>query len=202
MDDLVLRGMAKWPNVPAVYGWLSLDRRGQWLIKGERIPNPLVTEFIGRNYARDERGCWYFQNGPQRVFVSLEYAPFVLRTVNAENDPLALRTHNGKAVTRVNGVWVDEGGVVLVDNEHGVGTVHDRDLERLVPCLVDSGARPVDEAALDVLMEALERGQPSALWLSFGSSKLKIEPIVSGDVPKRFRFVAQPEPPAGEEVCR
>ncbi len=202
MDDLVLRGMAKWPNVPAVYGWLSLDRRGQWLIKGERIPNPLVTEFIGRNYARDERGCWYFQNGPQRVFVSLEYAPFVLRTVNAENDPLALRTHNGKAVTRVNGVWVDEGGVVLVDNEHGVGTVHDRDLERLVPCLVDSGARPVDEAALDVLMEALERGQPSALWLSFGGSKLKIEPIVSGDVPKRFRFVAQPEPPAGEEVCR
>ena len=202
MDEIVLRGMAKWPNVPAVYGWLSLDRRGQWLIKGERIPNPLVTEFIGRNYARDERGCWYFQNGPQRVFVSLEYAPFVLRTVNAESDPLALRTHNGKAVTRVNGVWVDDGGVVLVDNEHGVGTVHDRDLERLVPCLVDSGARPVDEAALDGLMEALERGRPAALWLNFGDAKLKIEPIASGDVPKRFRFVAQPEPPAGEEVCR
>ena len=202
MDEIVLRGMAKWPNVPAVYGWLGLDRRGQWLIKGERIPNPLVTEFIGRNYARDERGCWYFQNGPQRVFVGLEYAPFVLRTVNAEGDPLALRTHNGKAVTRVNGVWVDEGGVVLVDNEHGLGTVHDRDLERLVPCLVDSGARPVDEAALDALMEALERGQPAALWLSFGGAKLKIEPIASGDVPKRFRFVAQPEPPAGEEVCR
>jgi hypothetical protein len=194
--------MAKWPNVPAVYGWLGLDRRGQWLIKGERIPNPLVTEFIGRNYARDERGCWYFQNGPQRVFVSLDYAPFVLRTVNAESDPLELRTHNGKAVTRVNGVWVDEGGVVLVENEHGVGTVHDRDLERLVPCLVDAGARPVEEAALDGLMEALEHGRPAALWLSFGGSRLKIEPIASGDVPKRFRFVAQPEPPAGEEVCR
>jgi DUF2946 family protein len=202
MDEIVLRGMAKWPDVPAVYGWLGLDRRGQWLIKGERIPNPLVTEFIGRNYARDGRGCWYFQNGPQRVFVVLEYAPFVLRTVNRESDPLELRTHNGKAVTRVNGVWVDEGGVVLVDSEHGVGTVHDRDLERLVPCLVDAGARPVDEAALDGLMEALERGRPAALWLSFGGSKLKINPIVSGDVPKRFRFVAQPEPPPGEEVCR
>lgn len=202
MDEIVVRGMAKWPNVPAVYGWLGLDRRGQWLIKGERIPNPLVTEFIGRNYARDERGCWYFQNGPQRVFVSLGYAPFVLRTVNAESAPLELRTHNGKAVTRVNGVWVDEGGVVLVDNEHGVGTVHDRDLERLVPCLVDAAARPVDEAALDSLMQALERGQPAALWLSCGGSKLKIEPIASGEVPTRFRFVTQPEPPTGEEVCR
>ena len=27
MDDAVLRSMAKWPNVPDVYGWLSLDRR-------------------------------------------------------------------------------------------------------------------------------------------------------------------------------
>jgi hypothetical protein len=202
MDDLVLRGMAKWPNVPAVYGWLGLDRRGQWLIKGERIPNPLVTEFIGRNYARDERGCWYFQNGPQRVFVNLEYAPFVLRTVNRDGESLELRTHNGMPVARVNGVWVDEGGVVLVDNEHGVGTVHDRDLERLVPCLVDAGARPVDESALDGLMEALEHGQPAALWLGVGGSKVKIEPIASGDVARRFSFVARPEPPAGEEVCR
>jgi hypothetical protein len=202
MDEIVLRGMAKWPNVPAVYGWLSLDRRGQWLIKGERIPNPLVTEFIGRNYARDERGCWYFQNGPQRVFVSLEYAPFVLRTVNAERDPLELRTHNGKPVTQATGVWVDEGGVVLVDTEHGAGTVHDRDLERLVPWLVDSGGRPVDEAALDGLMEALEGGRAAALWLSFGGSPLKVEPVASSEVSQRFHFVAQPEPPTGEEVCR
>ena len=82
MDDIVLRGMAKWPNVPAVYGWLSLDRRGQWLLQGERISNPTVTAFIGRNYERDERGCWFFQNGPQRVFVQLDYAPLVLRVVD------------------------------------------------------------------------------------------------------------------------
>jgi hypothetical protein len=194
--------MAKWPNVPAVYGWLSLDRRGQWLIKGERIPNPLVTEFIGRNYARDERGCWYFQNGPQRVFVNLEYAPFVLRAVNAESDPLALRTHNGNAVARVTGVWVDESGVVLIDDEHGVGTIHDRDLERLVPCLIDAHDRPMGEEALDGVMEALERGEPAEAWLRFGASKHKIEPIATRDVPKRFGFVPQPEPPAGEEVCR
>jgi len=39
VDEAVLRSIAKWPNVPAVYGWLKLDRRGNWLIKGERIAN-------------------------------------------------------------------------------------------------------------------------------------------------------------------
>ncbi len=96
MDEIVLRGMAKWPNVPAVYGWLSLDRRGQWLIKGERISNALVTEFIGRNFTRDERGCWYFQNGPQRVFVDLDYTPRVYRVVNPDGAPLALEASTGR----------------------------------------------------------------------------------------------------------
>ena len=64
MDDSVLRGLAKWPDVPAVYGWLSLDRRGHWRIKGEHIGNPTVSAFIGRNYEYDSQGRWFFQNGP------------------------------------------------------------------------------------------------------------------------------------------
>ena len=47
MDEMVVRSMAKWPDVPDVYGWLSLDRRGNWLIRStsatpsfERIGNP------------------------------------------------------------------------------------------------------------------------------------------------------------------
>ena len=48
MDEIVIRGMLKWPNVPSVYGWLSLDRRGSWTIKNvsgrfERIANPGVN---------------------------------------------------------------------------------------------------------------------------------------------------------------
>ena len=63
MDDIVLRAMQKWPDVPNVFGWLRLDRRGNWLVKsrsGEfgRIANFAVCEFIGRNYAADERGRW------------------------------------------------------------------------------------------------------------------------------------------------
>ena len=201
MDEIVVRGMAKWPNVPAVYGWLALDRRGNWLIKGERIGNPLVSEFIGRNYARDERGCWYFQNGPQRVFVNLQQAPLVLRIVGPENAPLALSTHTGQPVTRLAGAWIDEHGVVLLDTEHGPGTIHDRDLERLLPYLADADGIPLPEAALDELMELAQQGKSVPLWLKYRDSNLKIEAIAARDTPNRFGFIAQPEPPAGEEVC-
>jgi len=60
MDDVVLRALRKWPDVPAVYGWLSLDRRGHWSIKGQRVVNPALAGFIARNYACDATGRWYF----------------------------------------------------------------------------------------------------------------------------------------------
>ena len=78
MDEAVLRGMAKWPDVPDVYGWLSLDRRGNFLLRNEKIGNRALREFICRNYQSDARGRWYFQNGPQRVFAALAYTPLVL----------------------------------------------------------------------------------------------------------------------------
>jgi hypothetical protein len=202
MDEIVLRGMAKWPNVPAVYGWLSLDRRGNWRIKGERIPNPLVTDFIGRNFSRDVRGCWFFQNGPQRVFVDLGYTPFVYRITSAEGAPLALEAHIGKPVAAVGGAWIDETGAVLLQSEHGIGTVHDRDLERLVPHLVDEGGRAPSDDKLDELVDLMQQGGSTQLWLQYDDLKIRIEPIASTDVPRRFGYIAQPEPPAGEEVCR
>ena len=56
MDEAVLRSMAKWPDVPDVFGWLSLDRRGNWRIKNEKIGNRALREFISRNYQADARG--------------------------------------------------------------------------------------------------------------------------------------------------
>ena len=99
MDEIVIRGMLKWPNVPAVYGWLSLDRRGSWMIKNvsgrfERIANAAVNDFIGRNYAVDEEGRWYFQNGPQRVFVALDYTPWVYR-LDDSGEGLLARARGG-----------------------------------------------------------------------------------------------------------
>ena len=122
MDDAVLRSMAKWPNVPDVYGWLSLDRRGNWLLKGERIGNAALREFISRNYQPDARGCWYFQNGPQRVFVALAYTPLVL---HFEGETLL--DHCGRPFSPGQ-AFIDEEGSVLMAGKPGAGLLDDRDL--------------------------------------------------------------------------
>ncbi|HZQ72868.1 MAG TPA: DUF2946 family protein [Burkholderiales bacterium] len=124
MDEPVLRGMAKWPDVPAVYGWLALDRRGNFLIKGQKIANAALREFIARNYECDARGRWYFQNGPQRVYVNLAYTPLV---VHHEGE--ALRDHCGRAF-RAEEKFVDEEGSLLVSGEGTVALMDDRDLAR------------------------------------------------------------------------
>ena len=124
MDEIVVRSLAKWPNVPAVYGWLDLDRRGNWLIKGERIGNVALREFIARNYAVDPRGCWFFQNGPQRVFVRLAYTPFVMHYQGE-----ALFDHCGRPIDALETLLDDEGSV-LVRGPYGIGLLDDRDLER------------------------------------------------------------------------
>ena len=131
MDEIVARSLAKWPNVPAVYGWLELDRRGNWLIKGSRIGNAALRDFIGRNYEGDEHGRWFFQNGPQRVYVRLAYTPFV---VHYEGDGLV--DHCGRPFASRNAFQDDEGSVLL-EGSRAVALLDDRDLVRFA----DQGER-------------------------------------------------------------
>jgi len=90
MDQSVLDAVKRWPNVPAVYGWLSLSARGEWKLHplgdaqlggpGEGISNIQILGFINRNYADQPDGAWFFQNGPQRVYVRLDAAPLIVIT--------------------------------------------------------------------------------------------------------------------------
>jgi hypothetical protein len=132
MDEIVARSLAKWPNVPAVYGWLSLDRRGNWLIRSasatqrfEKIGNVALREFIGRNYESDAQGRWFFQNGPQRVYVKLAYTPLV---VHFEAD--ALVDQRGSAFGPAETAFLDDEGSVLVQGRPGIALLDDRDLGR------------------------------------------------------------------------
>ena len=124
MDDIVLRSMAKWPDVPEVYGWLALDRRGNWLLKEQRIGNAALRDFISRNYTSDAQGRWFFQNGPQRVFVKLAYTPLVVR-----HEGNALLDQCGRDFSPVEALLDDEGSVLLL-GEPGIALLDDRDLER------------------------------------------------------------------------
>lgn len=137
MDDLVRAALAKWPSVPHCYGWLALDARGTWYmrdaacqragpfprVKGSAIRHERLLDFIHRNYQPDAAGAWYFQNGPQRVYVTLEAAPLVLRLL----DNGGVETHTGTRVA-VQSVWVDETGWLYLLTEQGLGLVHSLDM--------------------------------------------------------------------------
>jgi hypothetical protein len=115
-----------------VYGWLSLDRRGNWRIKGQRIGNPALREFIGRNYEADSEGRWYFQNGPQRVYVTLAYTPLV---VHYEGGGLV--DHCARPF-KPDAAYQDEEGAVLFSGAGTIALLDDRDLLRFA----DEGVTP------------------------------------------------------------
>ena len=137
MDDLVLQAMAKWPNVPDCYGWLGLDARGDWYMrdeqtqqrgnfsqsKGSRLLHEKLIDFIGRNYASDKQGRWFFQNGPQRVYVELEATPWVWRL----QPDGSIQSHTGSAA-RMQRCIVDEHGRLYLDTEQGFGLLHTQDV--------------------------------------------------------------------------
>jgi Protein of unknown function (DUF2946) len=137
MDAIVEAALKKWPNVPACHGWLALDARGDWYMrddrvqavgpfprsKGSRIEHAKLIDFIARNYEHDAAGAWFFQNGPQRVYVELEAAPWVWR-VGAD---FSLTTHTGLQAQARN-AWLDEHGRLFIDSAIGLGLVHTQDM--------------------------------------------------------------------------
>jgi hypothetical protein len=140
MDDIVKQALAKWPNVPHCYGWLGLDARGNWYMRDDRTQSqgPFTTakgsmlrhekliDFIQRNYDRDAEGQWFFQNGPQRVYVELEAAPFVWRI--ADDKDFAVTAHTGQPVDAISACLLDELGRLYLATPLGLGLVHTQDV--------------------------------------------------------------------------
>ena len=201
MDEIVLRAIRKWPDVPAVYGWLGLDRRGNWSIKGERIANPLLAGFIARNYARDGSGHWYFQNGPQRVFAALAYAPYVYRTLRLEGGALGLTAHTGVSAQAPRAVWLDDLGAVLVETELGVGLIHDLDLPELLASLAGPSGETLSDGAIEMLLARAPGAHCDAPRLMLAGQALPLSHIRAAEVPGRFGFVPDPRPARGEPEC-
>lgn len=148
MDELVRQAMAKWPNVPDCFGWLGLDSRGQWHMRDDRVQalgnfqsavagakgsvlrHEKLIDFIHRNYEADAQGRWYFQNGPQRVYVELESTPLIWR-VQADGSVCA---HSGQQA-QVLQCLVDEHGHVYAHTVLGLGLVHTQDVPLAADCI-------------------------------------------------------------------
>ena len=202
MDEQVLRSLVKWPNVPDCYGWLALDRRGQWRMRdeftqqhhlpGQVIVHQALSEFISRNYARDTQGRYFFQNGPQRVFITLDATPWITRIIPSDQgtqlltqcqtklDPTAaLSDENGNIfiagkITQTIYEDSDRGKFSIQDGE-SVALLHDHDLDLF--------------SELAVLRE--EACSFGGSWNWYGT-QLPLDPIHSSELAKRFDYVAKP----------
>lgn len=189
MDDSVIRSIARWPNVPAVFGYLALDRRGQWILTGHRLDHQKTVEFINRNYAQDHHGRWYFQNGPQRVYVTLDYTPWIYRLRNGR-----VETHAGHPADSVTSAWMDELGQLLLYTEHGIGLLHDQDLSEAVDSLVNGDGSQLDEQQVQNSLEQMDASGAVRLNLLLNGRLVPLAPIRSDAVPTRFHFDPCPVP--------
>jgi len=163
MDDIVKQAMAKWPNVPDCYGWLGLDGRGNWYMRDERsqvcgafdskqagakgslLQHDKLIEFIGRNYTVDARGQWFFQNGPQRVFVELQATPLVWR-VQAD---LSVKDHIGRNA-QFQECLLDELGHLYLNTALGFGLVHTQDMGLAADAVEHGVWLPQDVHSMDL----------------------------------------------------
>lgn len=185
MDDIVKAAIKKWPNVPNCFDWLGLDARGDWYLrdaatqaagpfpqsKGSRVTHDKLREFIQRNYEHDAQGAWFFQNGPQRVYVALELAPLVIGVRRQAGDGASaesaggpgflVETHTGLPVKQVRSCWLDELGHLYLETEHGLGVVRSLDM--------------------DAAADAIE----ACGWVP--------EEVSSSELPGRFGFVLRPQ---------
>lgn len=165
MDDIVKQAMAKWPNVPDCFGWLGLDARGNWYMrddraqaagpfaggaksaKGSLLRHDKLIDFIQRNYGADAQGRWFFQNGPQRVFVELEATPWIWRI----QPDFTVLTHTGQSA-QVRQCLMDEEGRVYLLTDLGFGLVHTQDVA-LAADAVQAGLWTLEEMATQHMPE-------------------------------------------------
>lgn len=195
MDDLVKQAMAKWPNVPHCYGWLGLDARGAWRMRderaqhldlpGDKLAHAALIGFINRNYDHDERSCWFFQNGPQRVYLNLEATPFIARS-----DPqhgYILQT--GAPLATIAQAFLCDNGALILQQGKIVAQVDDRDMAQAMETLRLDGKTVSDEALLAWL-----DGGAGALSLLHGGLAIPLQRLAYADVPQHFGFQRRPQP--------
>jgi hypothetical protein len=187
MDEIVKQALAKWPNVPHCYGWLNLDARGNWRMRderaqhldlpGDKLTNPALVGFIVRNYDRDERGCWYFQNGPQRVYVNLEATPFVCRTDPVQGYVL----HTGAPLGTIDEAWLTDDGHLLLRSGDIVAQLDDRDMAQAMAQFIPAG-----DEALAAWLDGAD------IPLQLGS--VPLQRLDTADMAAKFQFQRTPTP--------
>ena len=204
MDEQVLRSLIKWPNVPDCYGWLALDRRGQWRmvdeyaqqhhLPGKLIDHAALNEFISRNYASDTAGRYFFQNGPQRVFITLAATPWVVRIIPSESSA-QMMTQCHSQMTPSGALSDEQGNIYIVGSTQQ--TVFQDIENQPFAVKVMSSVALLHDHDLDHFSELATLREEAC---SFGGSwtwhgqLLPLDPIHSDELSQRFGFIQHPAP--------
>jgi hypothetical protein len=193
MDELVKQSLTKWPNVPHCYGWLALDARGAFRMRDEAVqaahqPGDIIRHesllaFIYRNYDCDSRGAWYFQNGPQRVYVELESTPFILRADPASGFVL----HDRTPVREVDHVFMTHTGQLIIQSHQKIAMLDPSDLAYCLSMLYVEGHVIADD---DLLKWLITPNQP--LHMKVGQQYKSVEWLDANQLQKRLGFIAHP----------
>ena len=196
MDEIVKAALQKWPNVPHCYAWLALDARGAWRMRderaqalnlpGDKIRNATLVGFINRNYQHDAQGRWYFQNGPQRVYVDLEATPYIAHTTQDNGFVL----HTGVAMDDINNVFLSADGKLFLLAREILAQVDDRDLAACLSKLQING-KPVSDQELMAWLENID-GAPSIQFSLSGKSTLEIQRAELSQLMNQFGFISTP----------
>ncbi|MDI3515258.1 MAG: hypothetical protein PWP40_2487 [Rhodocyclaceae bacterium] len=165
-----------WPTVPDCHGWLSLDARGNWRLKDERVEHGGLIAFLNANYASDDEGNWLVHNGPQRVHVALEAAPWILRL----HPDGTLHAQTGRLARPAPPVLVDQDGCVYMQTDLGAAAIDDRDLATFVAELEDEHGARADEATLLALLAG---GPVRLYWRGFAVAFAPTD-----EIPTRLAF--------------
>ena len=190
MDADVLAAIAKWPDVPAVFGWLALTARGEWRLKGQPIENTAIRAFIGRNYLGDDEGRWYFQNGPQRVYVALEATPLVWR-VDAQGSVTA---HTNATPQRASAAALLDDVRLVLATELGPGLIDDRDAAWALRCVTDRAGAVLNEQGLNRWLDGRDEAFVPPRLLGLQGEALRIERLAFASLEARFKFQREPRP--------
>ena len=161
-------------------------------LPGQVITHTALNEFISRNYACDSLGRYFFQNGPQRVFVTLDATPWVARITPSENG-LEMLTQCKNPI-QASGALSDEGGNIYILGK--VKQLTDRDKNAAQFSTEDcQTVALLHDHDLDHFSELAKLREEAC---SFGGSwnwqgkQLPLDPIHSEELATRFQFIAKP----------
>lgn len=164
-------------------------------LPGQVIAHAILNDFIARNYACDEQGRYFFQNGPQRVFITLDATPWVVRITPSDHDlqlinqchqvlepTAALSDENGNIyivgrITQTIQGSSNTNNPFITRDSQSIALLHDHDLDQF-----SEWAKLREEAC-----------SFGGSWLWQGN-QLPLDPIHSHELASRFQYIAKPQP--------